>query len=341
MTQLTTLLNGGGKLLLAGSDAIWRNETSSFVTNMLGVSYQSEGDNRTDAVGISGGSFDGMSVDLSGTDSPKHSMNPYQDTVKPYDSNSVGSLELVAESNYNDAYGFKSGTSMATPHVTGVAALVAQVLPYADPSEWKSIVEETTHPLASLASTTTSGGMVDATAAVARAAQIAIPPADGYRFVARDGGIFSFGNAAFKGSAGGNKLNQPIVGMADTPSREGYWLVASDGGIFAFGDAKFYGSTGSMRLNQPVVTIAPAPSGNGYWLIARDGGVFAFNVPFWGSIPMLRLRSYGGTVQAAATATGNGYYVLSADGGIYTFGDARFWGAATGSSVASVALMPE
>ena len=40
------------------------------------------------------------------------------------------------------------------------------------------------------------------------------------------------------------RLNQPIVGMAPTPSGNGYWLVARDGGVFCFGDAKFYGSTG-------------------------------------------------------------------------------------------------
>ena len=56
----------------------------------------------------------------------------------------------------------------------------------------------------------------------------------GYWLVASDGGIFSFGDARFYGSTGGIKLNQPIVGMAATPSGRGYWLVASDGGMFAF-----------------------------------------------------------------------------------------------------------
>ncbi len=37
---------------------------------------------------------------------------------------------------------------------------------------------------------------------------------DGYRMVARDGGIFSFGNARFSGSMGGSHLNQPMVGLA-------------------------------------------------------------------------------------------------------------------------------
>ena len=59
----------------------------------------------------------------------------------------------------------------------------------------------------------------------------------GYWLVASDGGIFSYGNAAFLGSRGGQPLNKPIVGMAATPDGGGYWLVASDGGIFSYGDA--------------------------------------------------------------------------------------------------------
>jgi hypothetical protein len=68
------------------------------------------------------------------------------------------------------------------------------------------------------------------------------PDGGGYWLVASDGGIFSFGDAAFYGSMGGHPLNQPIVGMASTPNGGGYWLVASDGGIFSFGDAPYEGS---------------------------------------------------------------------------------------------------
>jgi hypothetical protein len=35
----------------------------------------------------------------------------------------------------------------------------------------------------------------------------------GYLMVATDGGIFSFGDAAFLGSTGAIKLNKPVVGM--------------------------------------------------------------------------------------------------------------------------------
>ena len=35
----------------------------------------------------------------------------------------------------------------------------------------------------------------------------------GYRFVAADGGIFSFGDAAFLGSAGGGALPSPVTAL--------------------------------------------------------------------------------------------------------------------------------
>ncbi len=107
----------------------------------------------------------------------------------------------------------------------------------------------------------------------------------GYRFVSSDGGIFSFGDAKFYGSAGGTKLAKPIVGMAATPSNGGYWLVASDGGIFSYGDAKFHGSTGALNLNSPIVGMTATPSGAGYWFVAADGGIFSFgDAKFHGSM---------------------------------------------------------
>ena len=72
----------------------------------------------------------------------------------------------------------------------------------------------------------------------------------GYWLVASDGGIFSFGDAAFYGSTGGQHLNQPIVGMAIDLTVRGYWLVAADGGIFTFGDAA---SARPARPARPIV----------------------------------------------------------------------------------------
>jgi Cu/Zn superoxide dismutase len=82
-------------------------------------------------------------------------------------------------------------------------------------------------------------------------------PPGGYYLVASDGGIFTYGDAVFRGSRGGQPLAKPIVGLATTGG--GYYLVASDGGIFAYGDAPFLGSTGGTKLAAPIVGMATVP----------------------------------------------------------------------------------
>jgi hypothetical protein len=151
----------------------------------------------------------------------------------------------------------------------------------------------------------------------------------GYWNVATDGGMFTFGDAAFHGSTGNLRLNKPIVGMAATPDGGGYWLVASDGGVFSFGDARFYGSTGNLRLNKPVVGMAATPDGKGYWMVASDGGVFSFgDARFHGSTGNLHLNKP--VVGMAAAPDGGGYWMVASDGGIFAFGSAHFYGS-TGS----------
>jgi Cu/Zn superoxide dismutase len=93
----------------------------------------------------------------------------------------------------------------------------------------------------------------------------------GYFLAAGDGGVFAFGEAAFRGSRGGQRLNRPVVGMAATPGGDGYYLVASDGGVFAYGDAVFEGSTGGTTLNAPVVAMAALPVEARARLIDRRG----------------------------------------------------------------------
>ena len=154
---------------------------------------------------------------------------------------------------------------------------------------------------------------------------------DGYWFVALDGGVFAYGQAAFKGSMGGRRLNEPVVAMAAHPSGTGYYLVASDGGIFAF-DAPFFGSMGGEPLNSPIVGMAVTPSGNGYWLVALDGGVFAFgDAAYRGSMGGTRLNAE--IVDMWPSPAGNGYWLAAADGGIFSFGDAPHLGSLGGRDI--------
>ena len=146
----------------------------------------------------------------------------------------------------------------------------------------------------------------------------------GFWMVASDGGVFSFGDAAFHGSTGGHTLNRPVVGMAADLATGGYWLVASDGGVFSF-DAPFHGSTGAYHLNQPVVGMAATPDDGGYWLVASDGGIFSFgDARFYGSMGGRHLVQP--VVGMAATPDGRGYWLVASDGGVFNFGDAVFYG---------------
>ena len=161
------------------------------------------------------------------------------------------------------------------------------------------------------------------------------PPAplrSSYWEVASDGGLFSFGNAQFYGSMGGRPLNEPVVGMAATPTDHGYWEVASDGGLFAFGNAQFHGSMGGRPLNRPIVGMAAAPTGGGYWEVASDGGLFAFgNAQFHGSMGGRALNRP--IVGMAATPTGGGYWEVASDGGLFAFGNAQFHGSMGGQAL--------
>jgi len=81
---------------------------------------------------------------------------PGQSVVSDYPRDPYGASQYV----------FLDGTSMATPHVTGIAALVLSTDLALTPAQMKSRIMSTTRPLASLSGKTLTGGLVDANGAV-------------------------------------------------------------------------------------------------------------------------------------------------------------------------------
>ena len=67
----------------------------------------------------------------------------------------------------------------------------------------------------------------------------ASPDGKGYWMVASDGGMFSFGDALFHGSAAGIPGAAPVVGMATDTATGGYWLISQ--------------SRRGLRLQRPVL----------------------------------------------------------------------------------------
>jgi hypothetical protein len=151
----------------------------------------------------------------------------------------------------------------------------------------------------------------------------ATPSGRGYWLVARDGGVFTYGDAAFFGSLGGKGVTD-IVGMAPDPAGTGYWLVGSDGGVFSFGSAAFGGSLpGNGIAVSDVVGIAANPSGPGYWLAGKDGTVYAL-----GGAPAATSAGPGvsNVVGIAANPAGPGYWLVGSDGGVFALDGAPFDG---------------
>jgi len=225
----------------------------------------------------------------------------------------TGTVVTISGKNLGDATAVDFGTVAATRVTKDSATQIVAVVP--------------SGPSGTVTVTVTTAGGTSATSATDQFTYITV---EGYRMVARDGGVFAFGSASYDGSLPGLGISvDDIVGSASTPTGQGYWMVGSDGGVFSFGNAHFYGSMGGTPLNKPIVGIASTPDGKGYWLVAADGGIFAFgDAGFYGSTGSLVLNRP--VVGMASTPTGDGYWLVAADGGLFAFGNAGFYGSLPG-----------
>jgi hypothetical protein len=249
-------------------------------------------------------------------------------------------------------------SEIATLDVTGILSGVPT-----SPTPVPPVIGLPSSPVAA-GTTNQSGGTASSQTASADAGQaVASTQATttGYRLVASDGGVFSFGSSPFLGSLGGSgqkvaamatgpngywvvtttgavhgfgnevveplaggALTAPVAAMTATPDGKGYWLVGTNGSVAAYGDAAYLGSV-SGALVSPVVGAATTADGRGYWLAAADGGIFSFgDAPFYGSIGGHRLNRP--VVGLAAAPGGQGYWEVASDGGIFSFGSASFFG---------------
>jgi hypothetical protein len=136
--------------------------------------------------------------------------------------------------------------------------------------------------------------------------------------VARDGGVFTFGDAQYYGSTGGLKLNQPIVGIAATPSGRGH--CPSRRGVFTFGDAQYYGSTGHSA--QPADR---RHGGDANWEGLSAARRWDFRSAMLASTARPRrmccLHPSPPTTTSAAR-----YWLVTLGGQVYAYGDANYGG---------------
>lgn len=154
----------------------------------------------------------------------------------------------------------------------------------------------------------------------------------GYLIVARDGGMFAFGDAripcTFTSPPGSLIFDAVITGSAVISfGHHGTWTRCPGGPA---GPVKL---PNDWYLNGRLVGAESRPSG-GYWLAASDGAVFAYDgAPFLGSLPSLHVEPAGRVVAITGSPDGNGYWLASSVGGVYAFGTAPHHGSMTGSGM--------
>jgi subtilisin family serine protease len=86
--------------------------------------------------------------------------------LKSVDICAPGSYIWSTDNENDTSYKIRYGTSMAAPHVSGVAALILSKEPTLTPSQLRKRLIDTVQPLASLKNKTVSGGALDAYAAL-------------------------------------------------------------------------------------------------------------------------------------------------------------------------------
>ena len=133
------------------------------------------------------------------------------------------------------------------------------------------------------------------------------PTGHGYRLVARDGGIFSFGKIAFAGSLPGRHIHvSDVIGMASTPSGNGYWIARSNGQVAAFGDAPPLGN-GTASACDRFTAIIGNPNAVGYRLVKDSGRSVGFGDAPGGVAPVGPQRQCGhvtARIELASTTVG-------------------------------------
>lgn len=164
-------------------------------------------------------------------------------------------------------------------------------------------------------------------------AMVASPTGHGYLLVARDGGVFAFGDALFHGSCpeiGG--CNGSVVAVVPDTNELGYWVVTSTGHVYNFGNAADYGQPGPTAA--PITGAVAAPGGHGYLIVNALGDVYTFGkAPYYGAAP--GGVSVPSTEIVGIVPTSGGYWLFGAEGAVYPYGDAPNDGSMAGKPLNS------
>lgn len=165
--NLIKYLDNGGKLYLSGRDAGEKIEETKFYTEYLGAKFisqiasidENEGKRKNIIIGKEGTIFEQNTY--------KSSNTYLADVISP--SNDRGKVAMVYGNGnkFSDSYMYSGGTSMATPYVSGIAALLYS-LGDEDLLSIKSLIMIGARHVDGLETKTLTGGMVNATNSIGK-----------------------------------------------------------------------------------------------------------------------------------------------------------------------------
>lgn len=152
---LMNYLDQGGNLFLSGRDAGWMISDTVFYHDYLGTQFLRE-ENRKESI---------FSVSEEFTGTYQFQGELFMDYLQPIANPKGSSAAAFAYPYQGFSYSYMSGTSMASPHVAGVAALLDAIEPNLTPVEMKQKLMMTTQYNAKLNNLVQTSGIVNAKSA--------------------------------------------------------------------------------------------------------------------------------------------------------------------------------
>ena len=141
----------------------------------------------------------------------------------------------------------------------------------------------------------------------------------GYYLLGADGGIFTFGDARFCGSTGGDHLALPLRPWPSPPTGTATgWSPPTEASSTSVMPPSTAPPATCDSTSRSSGMSADTQTG-GYWLVASDGGMLSFHAPFYGSTGGRRLDAP--VVGMSPQPDGHGYRLVAADGGVFDFGE--------------------